>query len=448
MLSSPYRRWSAPTSTTILTISSVNMFVAENMTPSRMHELPSTTPPAKRRRGRPPKCPEGSNGVSPAANLSAAVLKQGTPRASAPVMRISPLRSAKSSEDSPVQRRTVNPSPKGGTLMKLDGLSNSGKSTRSKKNSFYRMTPNTISLHTQKNIQSLTSGETTEPKADSVNPLLLLSSPITSSKINEINKNRLPAELRTSQKSKKVVKQSFPLSSSPVTPSSSCFSSIMQSSPLYQGYYVSQSSPGTTIVGSSPVKFQVKPMEISDDSKASDINFKKMTELPVNPSNSPDLRSRDPSPKTTTTSPVKMFEQYRLSMSIDENGQARITKIFTGNQTSKSSSSSSSSKITRHHSMASLGSSQTQNPLSTFKQITNQELSMFIEPSRVTSDSFFSEIDDHLGFDVSTPIQQQFGTFSEEDGSEGALNENDFFEDESMNFDARRALMKMIRRSV
>jgi hypothetical protein len=428
------------------------MFVAETMTPSRIHEPPSTTPPsttppAKRRRGRPPKCPEGSNGVSPAANLSAAVLKQGTPRASAPVMRISPLRSAKSSEGSPVQRRTVNPSPKGGTLMKLDGLHDSGKSTRSKKNSFYRMTPNTISLHTQKNIQSLTSGETTEPKADSVNPLLLLSSPITSSKINEINKNRLPAELRISQKSKKVVKQSFPLSSSPMTPSSSCFSSIMQSSPLYQGYYVSQSSPGTTVVGSSPVKFQVKPMEIPEGKKANDINFKKMTELPVNPSNSPDLRSRDSSPNTTT-SPVKMFEQYRLSMSIDDNGQARITKIFTGNQTSKSSSLSSSSKITRHHSTGNLGSSRTQNPLSTFKQINNQELSMFIEPSKVTSDSFFSEIDDHLGFDVSTPVQQQFGTFSEEDGSEGALNENDLFDDESMNFDARRALMKMIRRSV
>lgn len=173
-----------------------------------------------------------------------------------------------------------------------------------------------------------------------------------------------------------------------------------------------------------------------------------LEELPTNPSNSPTMKpttgaAADPSPKSL---PSSAFDQYRLSMSIDENGMAKITKTFKGKPPKK---------IMRHQSMINVSSLQSQSLKQSFSnpslKAMNQEFSLYVEPSKVTSDSFFSEFDEQLGLGVTTPAHQQLPMFAngeEIDDDDDDADDGSRLEDESMNFDARRALMKMIRRSI
>lgn len=393
------------------------------------------TPSPKRRRGRPPKCPQSSDKNSPAATLSAAVMKQGTPKASAPLMRISPVKS----EGSPVQRRKVNPSPKGGTLLMLDSTP-----TKPRKNSkiwknHTKDQPKLLMVSTQaqQNIQSLTSDGNDLSRTVSVNPSLLLSSPITTNKIKEINKNRMPQDSAlTDLKYKWKRPQKSLTSSSPMTPqSSSCFSSIMQSSPLYHGYYVNQnSSPSTSVLCSSPVKLQVRPMELPDVKPVDETEVQKIQELPLNPSNSPILKPSDPLPKITTAN-TQDLSQYRISMSVDENGQAKVTKVFTGKpSTNTHKDLPISPKLSKSHSADFIPNAKL-----------NNEFSMFVEPSKVTD--MFNETDSHLGFEVNTPIAHQTPVYSHDEDSYQKAEDDEFKQQDVLMSDARSALIQMIRRS-
>lgn len=445
--------------------------------------IPTATPPQKRRRGRPPKCPSSSDGhPSPAAHLSAAVVKQGTPKASAPLMRISPLRGKRSSDSnsSPTQRPLINPSPKGGLLMTLDngqqkpaskkakrsGSTSSAstifsmtvsedpvKKSSQKNSSDTFLTPTKISMTTQENIHSLTSDSPfTKGIKTSVNPSLLLSSPMPNT--HGFNQNKkLDGETKPLSKKKaanklKAKSQSTFLSSSPATPnslSSSCFSSIMQSSPLYHGYYANQSSPSNPLT-SSPIKFQMKPIdlpELKKESRKIDLSLPKIDELPKNPFNSPNLKAQDPS-----TSPTK--GEFKLSFSIDETGQAQVTTI----KASKSKEPNMiRPKFTRHESLMNIS----QNPyqlmrtgsLSNIPQVkiqpsissvleeqsSSQDIEMFIEPSKMSTDPLISEFNQTVDLE---------NLQNSENSSLMADDENL----DDMNYDARKALIKMMRRSI
>lgn len=128
-------------------------------------------------------------------------------------------------------------------------------------------------------------------------------------------------------------------------------------------------------------------------------------------------------------------------MCIDENGQARITKTFTGKPKQPIFAAE---HTPRHQSLSALTFS---------KNNLSHEFSMFVEPSKVADGFFFSDLDDHLGFDVTmTPVQQQGPTFmnreDDKDFSNGTTSDEDLLDDDVMNSDARNALVKMIRRSI
>ncbi len=448
--------------------------------PIRSVEISTTTPPQKRRRGRPPKCPSASDGQpSPAAHLSAAVVKQGTPKASAPLMRISPLRGKRrESQSSPIQR-IVNPSPKGGLLMKLDNndqekpVSKKAKrSSSSSTDAIYSMTlaanktkkdnnftmdnfvtPTKISLSAQEGIHSLTGGSSKAVKT-SVNPSLLLSSPMPNSH-GFNNKKKSQADNKTNKRKGTKLNsrtQTTMLSSSPATPNSlasSCFSSIIQSSPLYHGYYANQSSPNP--LTSSPIKFQMKPIELPDLKRQSNKNdgahLPKIDEIPKNPFNSPNLKPQE----NNSPSPTK--GEFQLSFSIDERGQAQVIKVKTVSKSIPQASARPT--FTRHESLMNIS----QNPYNlgrssslsnihahksqpsisgVLEESSSQDYNeMFIEPLKMTSDPLLSEFNQTIDLE----------NLPNSDNSSLMDDENEV-EDESMNYDARNALIKMIRRSV
>lgn len=450
--------------------------------------LPTATPPQKRRRGRPPKCPTSADGQpSPAAHLSAAVVKQGTPKASAPLMRISPLRGKRSgdSNSSPTQRALINPSPKGGLLMTLDNDRQKPVSKKAKRSgstssasTIYSMTiseesakndsketssdtfltPTKISMNTQENIHSLTSDSPfNKGIKSSVNPSLLLSSPMPNTHGFIKNKKR-DGENKTLSKKKAASKlkakpQSIYLSSSPATPnslSSSCFSSIIQSSPLYHGYYANQSSPSNPLT-SSPIKFQMKPIdlpELKKESRKIDISLPKIDELPKNPFNSPALKAQDPSSKIT--SPTK--GDFKLTFSIDEKGQAQVTTVKTSKPKEPSMSrprfirheslmniSQNPYQLMRTGSLSNIPQVKVQPSISSVleEQTSSQDIEMFIEPSKMTTDPLISEFSQTVDLE---------NLQNSESSSLMADDEN--MEDEDMNYDARKALIKMMRRSI
>lgn len=453
--------------------------------------LATTTPPQKRRRGRPPKCPSNAEGQpSPAAHSSAAVVRQGTPKASAPFMKISPLRGKKSSDStfnsSPLQRM-INPSPRGGLLMKLNDDQERPATKKIKRSSssssagtIYSMTlsadkpkkddsmntfmtPPKISLSTQEGIHSLTSDSPSHKKT-SVNPSLLLSSPMPNThgfnngnRVDDVKSKTMSTSSSNKMKSKS---QKHLIASSPVTPNSlasSCFSSIIQSSPLYHGYYANQSSPSSAL-NSSPIKFQMKPIdlpELKKESNHNDILLPKIDELPKNPVNSPTLKPQDTElSKTSSRSSTPAKGEYKLTFSIDEFGQAKVLKVK-DSKPKVSNSKLTRPKFTRHESLMNANSNPLgfgrSSSLSTIPQLKSQPSitgdltdnsshdynEMFIEPSKMTSDP--------LSNDFSQPVELE-----NLQGSEGSsyMNDVDELEDESMNYDARSALIKMIRRSI
>lgn len=452
-------------------------------------DIATTTPPQKRRRGRPPKCPSNSdNQTSPAAHLSAAVVKQGTPKASAPLMRISPLKvKRKDSNTSPIQR-LVNPSPKGGLLMKLSNdeekpavkrikrsSSTSSASTiysvtssddKDKNNSNNGnltvntfMSPPKITLTAQEGIQSLTNEPSHNKNVKtSVNPSLLLSSPMPNSHgfSNKKRKTDIKSSINKSAAKLKARSQNSLLSSSPTTPNSlasSCFSSIIQSSPLYHGYYANLSSPSNTL-SSSPIKFQMKPIDLPEFKKGdaiNDLSLPKIDELPKNPFNSPNLKPQDVCSKPTSISKG----EFQLSFSIDEHGQAQVTKTKAPSKPKAPDSTVTRPQFTRHESLMNinqppynLGRSISLSNIHQHKaqpsisgvleESSSQDYNeMFIEPLKMSSDPLLSEFDEAVQLE-SINI------------SEGAnlIDCEDELDDENMNFDARKALIKMIRRSI
>ncbi|CCH43018.1 Muscle M-line assembly protein unc-89 [Wickerhamomyces ciferrii] len=451
----------------------------------------NTTPPQKRRRGRPPKCPTSSDDQpSPAAHLSAAVVKQGTPKASAPLMRISPLRGVKrrESNSSPPQRSKENPSPKGGLIMKLDDEIDRSPTKKQKKinsttssaasNSIHSLTlssttpkskimnprnefktPNKVTMNTQENIHLLTSeGGLEKVINESVNPSLLLSSPMSSVKRGS-GVNSQQNKLKSSAK-KENQKSNTYLSSSPMTPNSyasSCFSSIIQSSPLYQGYYANQSSPNP--LSSSPIKFQMKPIDLPDIKgqfrEPPKAKLPKMEKVPKNPVNSPVLK-----PQATSNTPLNASSpsknEYKLSFSIDEHGQAQIVKVKTETKKSIQNTNLPRPPFTRHESLMSIKQGSFNLPrtgsLSNINEVKESSISIgsvlspnlssedyetFIQPSQMTSDPLVGDFSQTFDPTQNTDFMNDAG-----------VHNQDEFEDESVTHDARNALIKMIRRSV
>ncbi|CDR37267.1 CYFA0S01e09076g1_1 [Cyberlindnera fabianii] len=468
-------------------MNNLDMFI--NTTPVQGNPTLDTsiteTPSPKRRRGRPSKCPEDSS-QSPAASLSAAVLKQGTPKASSPLMRVSPRSGRKRSyNSSPLQHKMVN-SPRGGTLMRLDvgktkptspsaiagpiaSKPHKARKTSTKKaataNNFYNLFPSRVSLSTQQNIDAITRDTVPDSKLGSVNPTLLLSSPISASKINEINKSRTPIDTNKSQDSSSGKMEppsstTVGLVSSPMTPTSansSCFSSIVRSSPLYHGYYAHQSSPGTSVLASSPMRFHMKPLsEVKIDFSETKSN-KNSQNVSKNPHN-----SSEPTGSQSSTSPRTIDDltdgQYKLSFGIDEFGQAIVTRVKIPKPAVITTSTNSSpspktrklppSKLTRHQSLATVPQVHAQLDrsvsLSSLPTLKSTECDFFIEPSKITREtSMFNGMGDDLGFEVMTPLQQTEINIEEDMGT--TSDEVDLVVDDC---DARNALMKMIRRSL
>lgn len=404
---------------------------------------PSSAPLTKKRRGRPPKT--SPNSISPAATNSAAALRQGIPKVSSPLMRV---RKRTGSFSSP-----INPSPKGGLLMSLNDenfLSNNGASltsplmTKSIKKSvnFYELLPKT-----SHNISLLTNGggNSSSSLDTSVNPSLLLSSPVIQ---NSTSKVLISKSLIQHSSSGASTLSTNNISSSPMTPNSSCFSAIMQSSPFNPGYYTKSNdnngnnnllpSP-SSMMNSSPIrnKTGLKKNHTNRPTKIQRIN-----ELPKNPFNSPILKSAN---NSSTVS------EFTLSLTVDEFGQAKLFKEIKPSKLNKTKPSTPK--------LPKLEKSQPNN------HALNE---MFIEPSKMINESFFTnELPEEFNDKSHTTnalnplaLNHQYTTESIHNVDhindinsinhigEDSNDENDDDEDDDQNFDARKALIKMIRRSV
>ncbi|KAH3686090.1 hypothetical protein WICPIJ_002927 [Wickerhamomyces pijperi] len=326
-------------------------------------QTPKSDLPMKRRRGRPSKTIESTEGnPSPAASSSAAVLKQGSPKASVSFMRVSPLRKSSIGSTGSPSSAKIHPSPKGGKLMVLNEQTSTTPSKKVRKVSSSlsdsRRKPKfNESSKVHDTIHNLTnSGELSSHISPNlirthdsqlVNPSLLLSSPIKSdeglAKGPEQRAFTTPTINRQQQQKKKAF-NSFLISSSPRSPDlSSCFSTVdYSSSPLYNGYVGSfpPSSPGSVLNNSSKQTFTVKnstPLKNSD----SYIEYQKRIEQlnhmenPKNPANSPTLKptvfkiSKPKQTKKTQQEPEIITGSFQFSITVNENGQAVLVKSAT-----------------------------------------------------------------------------------------------------------------------
>ncbi|KAH3675035.1 hypothetical protein WICMUC_002867 [Wickerhamomyces mucosus] len=439
-----------------------------------------STPPPKRRRGRPSKTVESTDeNPSPAANLSAAVLKLGTPKASVSLMRVSPPKKRSNSISTPVQPGLVNPSPKGGLLMVLEGgekktetsTRKTPKSAKTMKESkstvfnshkpkmnFYDMLPEYKSRESPLKLSSSPPSAIKDLR-NSVNPNLLLSSPIKAKKkISQQghlpNKSIGGTQLVHAVYSPNSNTGRFDafVSSSPRTPNpSSCFSSIIQSSPLNQGFYANVSSSPNTIMSS--LSNSAKKNEFSEKSQTKHLmdTTKKIDclnqfEYPKNPSNSPLL-----------TPHKKTFE---LSLEVDENGQAKVSKTM--KSSSMRLSGFNKPAIAKHESLPNFSSTFVASPGLKRSYSNSNILSTptskydFIEPSKVGNLHFFNDMNDdfHFGETPSNSFVHHHEFIEHHSQQPSHLDDiiQDDFEsilnDETMNHDARKALIKMVRKSI
>lgn len=386
-MSFPYQEAGEPVSSVLQGMSSFEVNLNQNTLPNQSTQSTSSasstapcTPkslPVKRRRGRPPKTIDSTDGhPSPAASSSAAVLKQGSPKASVSFMKVSPLRKSSIGSSSPLSAMKVHPSPKGGKLLRLNENNDSsptiGKKVRktslsktiddkTKMMSFDEFSQIHDSIHSLTNSRELLPIQSSSVISSSflrneptvVNPNMLLSSPIKSDQgfikqnFKPQGKDTLLYETPSVIRPKKF--SNFLLSSSPRSPEpSSCFSSADHtSSPLYNGYYGNfpSSSPANIFKNSTkkaqssnitPVKTQ--SMMLDFNKRIEQLN---QMENPKNPSNSPIIepivfksKSTLPTvsikkPKVSKNSVLPDMETFKFSININENGQAVLLKTKT-----------------------------------------------------------------------------------------------------------------------
>lgn len=406
-------------------------------------------------------------------------------------MRVSPTgRKRNTISSSPFQTMKINPSPKGGLLMKLTDEDEQETSPRSKqkkkpksrtksmsKDNYTISKAERIAIQSQDKLQLIVKDQIDLNQFSdiSVNPSLLLSSPITS-KVKEFKKPEIIKKSNSNNihQFNSLTNASIDVSSSPMSPNSSRFSSIIQSSPLYHGYYVNNSSSSpTTSIFTSPVKYQMKPIE----------DFKKsLGELPKNPDNTPQQsRPTTPTPKSkhnnhyttrlrTSISPKRITpppsateSQFKVTLSIDETGQAKITKtptkinIKTPTIVENYQSSPKRQKLTRHESLINIHHSNDSIPGIQRSFSTNKiSFSDNYEPFFVSNDSFFNDIPD-INNNHHSNHQHQVNEIIEENSFD-LLNEENLISsdhenvedvsDEDIDFDARKALIKMVRHSL
>jgi hypothetical protein len=206
-------------------------------------------------------------------------------------------------------------------------------------------------------------------------------------------------------------------------------------------------------------------------------DFKRsFAELPKNPDNSPShSRATTPSPTSKKfnskiqkpqssqhsmklPSPIRDEQNYKITLSIDETGQAKITKTIPSATPKAATMIEVPSKkpaFTRHRSLMDMHHSShavhtqptLQRSQSTTKVPSSDNYEMFFEPLKMSNDPFFNEVS-AIGENVHSFESTNFDVFNEENLVFTSDENIDELRDEDMNFDARKALLRMIRHSV
>ncbi|ODV95793.1 hypothetical protein PACTADRAFT_15987 [Pachysolen tannophilus NRRL Y-2460] len=235
---------------------------------------------------------------SPAAASSAAVLKNGSPNTSSPLMRVSPDGKKRKNSISKVlqsglkDKRIINQKlslnnnnninnnneielkykrmlpPASTTVQKLADITLNDEKNNKKRRLSNNHTKVSSSI---KPIlpTSLSSSSPSRLRNDSLNPSILLSSPIVSVQQQQQQQQQHQQQQESMMMMKQQCNnQSFPQMNSPLTPSSH-FSSIIQSSPLYASYYLNQENltTGNSMMTPSSAKriynFNETPVQLS-----------------------------------------------------------------------------------------------------------------------------------------------------------------------------------------